>query len=159
MFYSQQHSHAHPYMVVESRKHMSLTLMWSDQIELPAKRPSDWTVNTGPHYLTWQHRFPLHDTHTYTRKRMFGRRSNMTAEIAAFINVWPLTPCCPFLFIPLPAFQCPFSLAWLKIRRSDKSCHVFYTCSDKRTYMHMSLSVSTQRRALRPIKSMSGIQV
>ena len=53
--------------------HTSLTLMWSDQTELPANRPSDWTVNVGPHYPTWQHRFALHThacshahTHTHT---------------------------------------------------------------------------------------------
>lgn len=38
--------------------------MWSDRTELPANRPSDRTVNVGPHYQTWQHWFPLH-THTH----------------------------------------------------------------------------------------------
>lgn len=91
---------AHTHTCSSTCAHMSLTLMWSDQTELPANRPSDWTVNVGPHYQTWQHWFHTHTESTVGAQWELGLRFNMTAEIAAFINVWPFPPRCPFLLCP-----------------------------------------------------------
>jgi len=83
--------------------------MWSDQTELPANRPSDWTVNVGPHYQTWQHWFP---THTHTRTHTEDSESlalDLTWQERLLLSLTsdPFLPVVPSAFAP-PCFLLSF---------------------------------------------------
>lgn len=50
---------------------------------------------------------PYTHRHTRSGRWEFGLRSNVTAEIAAFITVWPFPPHCPFLLCLSLPFTVP----------------------------------------------------
>lgn len=97
MLFSQ---HTHIRTTSSACTHMSLTLMWSDQTELPANRPSDRTVNVGPHYLTWQHWFPSHTNTHWEDSEIWALDLTWQQRLLLSLTPDPFLPDVPSSFAP-----------------------------------------------------------